>query len=86
MEIKDYCYICGLYTYCNPHHLIEGIGRRKLSDKYGLVVNACFNCHRDIHDHPERYLYLKKEAQQFAMKQYSWSIQDWINKFGKNYL
>lgn len=40
----NYCEICGRTGECD-HHLIFGIGRRKLADEDGLTIRLCNNCH-----------------------------------------
>lgn len=79
------CYICGR-TATDTHHIFEGRGRRQMSDDYGLTVRLCRECHNDIHAHPRAYLWLKQDAQRWAMRDNGWTVQDFIDHFGKNYL
>lgn len=41
---ESICVICGRPAEA-IHHLIEGNGRRELSDKYKLTAPLCANCH-----------------------------------------
>ena len=45
------------------------------------------SCHLNgVHAFPHNYEYLKQKAQRIAMKHYGWSVQDFVQMFGKNYL
>lgn len=55
----EFCYVCGAQYATVTHHLIFGNGRRKFSDKYGLTLRLCVNCHNagerlinQIHENP----------------------------------
>lgn len=56
-EYNDYCLFCGRPTEAK-HHLVFGKGNRTLSEKDGLVIPCCNNCHNmgelleRIHDNP----------------------------------
>ena len=49
----DRCYLCGKwkseYENLDEHHVFSGPCRRT-SDRYGLVVHICRDCHSLIHD------------------------------------
>ena len=81
------CAICGREVeYIHIHHCFEGISLRRISDKYGAVIAVCPACHRDIHDHPRKYLWLKEKTQREVMRAQNWTIDDWHKHFGKSYL
>ena len=42
----DRCLVCGTYRDIEIHHCIYGTAKRKLSDKYNLVVPLCNLHHR----------------------------------------
>jgi hypothetical protein len=69
---------------------IFGGARRKLSDKYGLCVTLCADCHREsahaVHRSAETMQYLHEYGQRKAMIENGWSISDFMQVFGKNYL
>lgn len=72
------------------HHVYEGTGRRKLSDKYGLTVWLCAKHHNmsdeGVHFNRMLDLALKQAAQKKAMRHYSWDVESFIKIFGKNYI
>lgn len=79
------CSICGRFTLCDPHHVFQGTARR-LSDKYDAVIYLCRACHDEIHRHPAAYEWLKAKAQTEVMFRQGWSLEEWMQHFGKNYL
>lgn len=78
------CDICGRWGALEAHHIFEG-RNRKVSDRYGAVVHICRACHNDIHQHPSKYSYLKREWQRKLMAENNWSIEDWLSIFRRNY-
>ena len=42
---KGQCYLCGRYGPTEEHHIFGG-ANRTLSEKYGLKVHLCPECHR----------------------------------------
>lgn len=46
----DKCYLCGSYGPIIDEHHIFGGPCRSASDKHGLVVHLCRDCHMYIHD------------------------------------
>lgn len=87
------CFLCGKVesSYCRieVHHIFPG-GNRKKSDKLGLVVDLCHECHNEppngAHFNKHTMLRLKQYGQRKAMTEQGWSIEDFIREFGKNYL
>lgn len=72
------------------HHLYGG-ARRKLSEKYGLVVWLCGErCHRtgaySAHQNADVMDYLHKVGQLKAMKENGWTCSQFREVFGANYL
>lgn len=80
----SWCEICHQYRKTEAHHVFEG-RNRKNSDKYGAVIHICRECHRDIHDHPAKYEWLKKQWQDKLMAWNGWSLDDWLAIFRRNY-
>lgn len=87
------CWLCGANGMFDPleRHHIFGAAMRKKSEKYGLVVDLCGNtCHRNgpyaVHNNKDTMLRLHQYGQRKAMAEQSWSIEDFIREFGKNYL
>lgn len=84
MREKKECEICGRYGYLDEHHLIEGHGLRKLSDKYGLVINICRICHKNIHNKKELQEWSKRTGQKLFERKHT--REEFIKIFGKDYL
>ena len=87
MHDGESCYLCGRQTNLEWHHILGGWANRKLSQRYGLVVRLCKNCHTgDGGAQYERDLnrMLKQEAQIEFEKRYG--HEEWMSKFRKNYL
>ena len=90
---KTRCYICGRSENGDPldkHHVFGGAMRSK-SEKYGLTVYLHHTqCHifgaNSVHKNAEINNALKAKVQAKAMKYYGWSVDDFRNKFYKNYL
>lgn len=84
----------GICWYCNRrgdlarHEVFEGSGRRVKSKALGLWVNLCPTCHALCHEHPGDGIarLLKREGQMAAMSTYGWSVPDFIQEMGQNYL
>ena len=87
------CWLCGANGSCDPldkHHVFGG-ARRDASERYGLTVWLCHDkCHifgqRAVHRCGETRERLQAEAQETAMRHYGWTKEEFIAKFGKNYL
>ena len=94
MQTKDgRCYLCqmlGDYSekITEEHHCIFGMGKRKLSEKYGLKVYLCPEHHRTgktaVHNNAKIANFLKDKAQQ-AYEDY-YNENDFMVKFGRNYI
>ena len=81
------CYICGRTDgKLDRHEVFHGANRKK-SKFYGLWVTLCHKCHMQLH-HQEPILdyKLKRIGQRCAMKEYGWTIPEFIKEWGKNYL
>ena len=82
------CYICETPINLHKHHIFEGTGRRKLSEKYGCWCFLCANHHNmsDMGIHFNYFLdiKLKQEAQHRFNEVYS--DLNFLQIFGKNYL
>ena len=87
---RDYCYLCGMNRNLEPldeHHVFAG-GNRQLSEKYGLKVYLHHNkCHLyGVHKDGEMANKLKADVQRKAMEHYGWTVDDFIEIFGRNYI
>lgn len=87
------CFLCRRNGNCDKldkHHLFGGANRTK-SEKYGLTVWLCHNrCHifgkYSAHQNGEVMQYLHQYGQKKAMQEQNWTVEQFIEKFGKNYL
>ena len=94
MYLNRKCFLCGRseteYNRLELHHCIQGRGRRAICDRYGLTVLLCHNCHNEkpfgAHYNKETADYLHKYAQEKAMRENNWTVEQFIEVFGKNYL
>ena len=81
------CFLCGCTTdRIERHHLIGGTANRRLSDRYGLVVDLCRRCHRLAHSDNETRILLHQYGEKLFMDQQNATVEDFIRVFGKNYL
>lgn len=87
---KGKCFICGRHMPTESHHIFFGTANRKLSDKYGLKVDLCHECHNEppngVHFSNIQCRFLQKIAQSEAMRYYGWSKDEFMQIFGRNYL
>ena len=72
------------------HEVFFGTANRKLSDKFGLKVDLCHECHNEppngVHFSNIQCRFLQKIAQSEAMRYYGWSKDEFMQIFGRNYL
>lgn len=83
----EHCYVCGS-SYIEIHHVIYGNANRRLSDKYGLIVPLCHECHcgrSGAHFNKDLDAHLKKLAQMKFEALYGANTR-FQEVFGKNYL
>ena len=84
------CFLCGRVCHTEVHHLLFGMGNRKLSEQYHLTVNLCPECHRTgpkaVHNNAEVANSLRAYGQKQWMEKTGGSIDDFRRIFGKNYL
>ena len=80
----EHCFLCHKKAQ-QTHHVMNAAYRKK-SDKYGLIVPLCCECHRLVHDEPsqETNKRLKALAQAEFMMIYSYDV--WMHEFHKNYM
>lgn len=87
------CFLCGANGNGDPlerHHIFGG-ANRKLSEKYGLVVDLCGNsCHRNgefaAHRNKDTAAMLHRYGQEKAMKENGWTVEQFIAIFGRSYV
>lgn len=87
------CWLCGAHGYREPldrHHIFGGSNRKK-SEQYGLVVDLCHNsCHifgkGAVHKNAVIMQQLHEYGQKKAMEEQGWTVDEFRQVFGKNYL
>ena len=95
--MDDYktCFLCkrnGNGDRLERHHQhIFGGSRRKLSEKYGLVVYLCGSrCHLEgkysVHQNAEVMDYVHKYGQKLAQEKYGWTVEQFREIFGASYI
>ena len=87
MQDDRICYLCGKQCSLERHHVLGGIANRKLSEKYGLWVWLCHECHTGnggAQYDPVKNRRLKAEAQ--AAFEIEFGHQAWMQTFRKNYI
>lgn len=84
---KGICYICSMIGQTEEHHIFGGANRR-WSEKHGLKVNLCIECHRtgkeSVHSNINTNRSLQRQGQQEFEK--SSSRKEFMKIFGRNYL
>ena len=83
------CFLCGNYETVERHHLFGGPLRHK-ADKLKLTVMLCPWCHQDDPDSAHRSYetreFLRRYGQRRAMKEQGWTIDQFRQQFGRNYI
>ena len=88
-----FCFLCGKngsQDRLERHHIFGGPNRNK-SERYALVVDLCGeSCHRNgpkaAHKNAETMEFLHAYGQKKAMRENGWTIEQFRQVFGRNYL
>jgi hypothetical protein len=87
MQTERRCYLCNRETGLERHHVMSGTANRKLSEKYGLWVWLCHDCHTGTdgaqYDRSKN-IQLRQDAQ-FAFENLH-GHRMWMATFGRNYI
>ena len=88
-KIKQ-CYVCGAKTNLHLHHIMFGKNRKK-ADQDGLTVWLCYDHHEGTHGVHGKYGYkldtrLKQIAEEIWIEHYKKTKDDFIKRYGKNYI
>ena len=80
------CYFCGSTQWLERHDVFGG-ACRKLSEKYGLVVNLCHECHNEPPDGVHHNADSRHRLQELAQEKFEevYPDLDFIKIFGRNY-
>lgn len=82
---KGICFLCGKHRQTDKHHVF-GAANRNRSEKDGLTVYLCRECHEEAHRNYSVNVALKAYAEQIWIETYRKSIQAFIDEYGKNYI
>lgn len=87
-DVKQ-CYVCGETNNIHIHEVFFGKNRKK-SIEDGCCVYLCGKHHNQskdgVHFNHKLDLELKKQMELYWLKTYNKSIEDFIKRYGKNYL
>ena len=89
MQHNKACYICGTTLDLHLHHIFFGTSNRKLSDEDGCVIYLCQRHHtgpQGVHFNKKIDLIIKARAQIEYQKRYNKTTEDFIARYGRNYL
>lgn len=81
----EHCFICGR-SGVQRHEPLDGLGRRRKSQTFGLWVALCPEHHAESHKDVEIQNTLRAECQKAAMREYGVTTEEFIHAFGRNYL
>lgn len=87
LQTEHSCYLCGRVKNLERHHIFGGVANRPISEKYGLTVYLCHECHTGkagAQYDKGKNLRLKQDAQRAFEKIYPRS--KWMELIRKNYL
>ena len=69
---------------CHKHHVFMGTANRAKSEKWGMVVNLCYDCHALVHsDYQERVRMCKVYQRKFETL---YDRETFMREFGRSYL
>lgn len=85
------CFLCGAQYPLECHHCMHGSANRRLADEDGLTVYLCHRCHRGTYGVHGREghdldLTLKKIAETRWIQMTGKTKEDFIRRYGRNYL
>lgn len=89
MQKTPVCYVCGTRQNLHRHHCLYGSANRKLADADGLWIFLCAY-HHNMSDHGVHFdkaldMRIKQDAQTAWEETYG-RREDFVKRYGKNYL
>lgn len=80
------CFICKSTYSLETHHLLNG-PYKKASEKYGLLIKVCTNCHTMAPNAIHRDSKVMKKLKQLAQTHFekTHAREEFIKEFGQNY-
>lgn len=81
------CFICKTRRNLETHHIMNG-PYKKASEKYGLLIRVCPDCHTMAPDSIHRNSQMKKKLKQFGQRYFeqTHTREEFIKEFDQNYL
>ena len=81
------CFFCGKTVGLERHHILGGVANRPLSERWGLWVYCCHDCHtgKDGVQYDRKKADSLKRLGQIAFEARH-SHDEWMNIFKKNYI
>ena len=82
------CFACKRKMATETHHCIGQRAYRNKSEKYGLTVGLCQECHDKLHYRKDGWI-IKRDLQKVGQRVFENKIADrkqWMIEFHKNYL
>ena len=91
IDEREECHVCGSIVGLERHHIFFGVSNRAKSEADGCWCYLCAEHHRGrwgVHgyDGYELNRQLKREAEAAWLRRYGKTIEDFIERYGKNYL
>ena len=83
------CYICRTTQGLELHHIFYGTANRRLSDADGCVIWLCKKHHTGaagVHNNRKIDLTIKARCEEAYLEKYNKTIEDFIARYGRNYL
>lgn len=87
IQTDKQCFLCGRECFLEKHHIFAGTANRRISEREGLWVWLCHDCHTGKHGaqyEQENNLYLKQTAQMAYEQTHTRS--EWMGLIRKNYI
>ena len=78
----EHCYLCGKQSQ-QWHHIFNKYDKKR-SEKFGLLVPLCAECHMRIHDRDEATNKVLKRTAQIKFEMI-YSKELWFSEFKRNY-
>ena len=85
LQTERECYRCHTTIDLDRHHIFNAANRR-LSEADGCYIYLCRECHNYVHAHPKFMATYKARCEEAWLKYYDKTIEDFIKRYGKNYL
>lgn len=83
VDDTEHCFFCGR-PYPEAHHALSGTGRRKIADKYKMIIPLCHECHMRLHDTGQGKRLLQIVAQDWYEENVG-TREQFIEEFGKSF-